>query len=871
MTKKITIFRNNQEPITTQEQVDWAVNHFINSLESNGFVVDHCLTQKEKRANDAKLFIRIDGPKNTKSLLGENLETPESFLIKLIESNDGYQQLWVTGADVRGLVYALLELSDIFKFSTDPLDYLLNIGIIKESPINQVRSIKRTFVNEIDDKKWFYSKSFWQEYLTELASQRFNRFSLAFGMGYDLGHDPDIIDFYLCFAYPFLVSVPEYSVKVAGLSDSEREKNLEILRFIGKEAKIRGLDFYVGLWTHAFEPQDSPNVRYKIKGIDREIHAQYCQDALKTLLIECPEIDGLTIRVHYESGIPEPAHLFWKVVLKGAALCGREIKLDLHSKGIDDDMIKVAEENDVPFSISPKFWAEHMGLPYHQTEIRETELPLQPNPEAGNMVITTTSRRFTRYGYADFLKVNRKYDVFYRIWPGTQRVLLWGDPEIAAGYGRTGTFGEAKGIEVMEPLSFKSRKTSETPTERDPYLDESLRLEQNEWKKYLYTYRLWGRLLYNPDANPETWQRYLRSQFGMSADSLEKSLKFASKILPLITVAHSPSVANNIYWPEIYSNIFIVDVDDKPEYHTDGRTPPIFNEVSPLDPGLFYRINEFVDDVLQNTKSGKISPINVAEQLEYLSLQAKKYLYEAKSKIDDQNDITFRRWIIDIEAQIGIGLFFSYKFRAGTAYAFFERIGDARLLQIALKYYKYAKNSWEQLVIGTSDVYTDDITFGYKPYMRGHWADRMEEIEEDLQNMENKSSVVKKDVSDTEIEKIMKWLYSKPFEYKFDFKHIPPKYFKSGKEIQISIELPSTTTFNVLLKYRYANQAEQYKSIKMNYNGERFMANIPASYTSGQYPIIYLFEIENESNEKMLYPGFDRNLSNQPYYVVSKV
>ena len=33
-----------------------------------------------------------------------------------------------------------------------------------------------------------------------------------------------------------------------------------------------------------------------------------------------------------------------------------------------------------------------------------------------------------------------------------------------------------------------------------------------DFEKYLYTYRLWGRLGYNPDANPEIWRRALRRE-----------------------------------------------------------------------------------------------------------------------------------------------------------------------------------------------------------------------------------------------------------------------------------------------------------------------------------------------------------------------
>lgn len=41
------------------------------------------------------------------------------------------------------------------------------------------------------------------------------------------------------------------------------------------------------------------------------------------------------------------------------------------------------------------------------------------------------------------------------------------------------------------------------PHGREGYADASLRPDGGDFQKYLYTYRLLGRLLYNPDADPE--------------------------------------------------------------------------------------------------------------------------------------------------------------------------------------------------------------------------------------------------------------------------------------------------------------------------------------------------------------------------------
>ncbi|HKI69367.1 MAG TPA: hypothetical protein VKA67_07255, partial [Verrucomicrobiae bacterium] len=113
--------------------------------------------------------------------------------------------LAVAGSDARGLVYALLELADRVNFAADPLAALNTIKPVSEQPANKVRSVARAFVSDVEDMSWFRDRAFWSNYLTMLAGQRFNRFSLTFGIGYDF--TTDISDCYFHFAYPFLLSV----------------------------------------------------------------------------------------------------------------------------------------------------------------------------------------------------------------------------------------------------------------------------------------------------------------------------------------------------------------------------------------------------------------------------------------------------------------------------------------------------------------------------------------------------------------------------------------------------------------------------------------------------------------------------------------
>ena len=284
--------------------------------------------------------------------------------------------------------------------------------------------------------------------------------------------------------------------------------------------------------------------------------------------------------MHGESGVPEGNYDFWKTVFEGVNKSGRKVEIDMHNKGMDQRMIDIALGTGLPVRISPKYWAEHMGMPYHQADIRAQEYPRADGQ--GLMAISAGSRNFTRYGYSDLLREDRRYSVLHRIWPGTQRLLIWGDPVMAAAYSRAFSFCGSSGVEIFEPLSFKGRRGSGLPGDRAGYADLAL-APRHDWEKYEYSYRVWGRLLYNPDTDPDGWRRDLKNPVA------ENALASASRILPVITTAYGPSAANNTYWPEIYTNQPMVDPRKKNPY-TDTPAPKSFQAASPFDPQLFSRI-----------------------------------------------------------------------------------------------------------------------------------------------------------------------------------------------------------------------------------------------------------------------------------------
>jgi hypothetical protein len=864
----VTIVRDIADPIVQQDEVSWALDFLAETIRKRSI---SAIVADKHDTNDSGLTIIAAGPftESVSEVIRQaGLVMPEgkeAFVLAKETVGSG-MRIIACGSDSRGLVYAVLELADRIRYSPDPLRELQDLKATAEKPANAIRSVSRLFVSEVEDKPWYYDKTFWDEYLTELAIQRFNRFSLTLGMGYDLGHESNVIDNYFAFTYAFLLDVPGYQVTVRNLPVEEREHNLSMLKYISEQAKRRGLHFQLGLWTHMYRMIDSPDLNYVVEGLSSDNHVPYVRDALRMLLQECPAIDGLTLRLHYESGIPEPAHEFWRGVMPGIAQAGRTVEIDAHAKGLDDELIGIVLETGMPVVVSPKYWGEQMAVPYHQLSIREKEMNVHPVDGSAMWAVTGSSRRFTRYGYADFLKEDREYGILFRVWPATQRVLLWGDPVYAAGYSRDGQFCGSQGMELWEPLSFIGKKGTGVPGGRELYVDPDLQTDGYEWRKYLYYYRVWGRLLYNPEADPESWKRYLQHEFGAAVDNCEEALAQASRILPFITLAHTPSPGHNSYWPEMYDNVPIVnggkrEGDLSYDYDTFGLT-------SSLDPEIFYTVDDFADDLVKGTPSYKFSPLASAARLEGWAEEADRQLQQAVSKTRDPQSPEFRRFAVDVEAMIGLGRFFARKFRAALAYALFERTGDAGRLEEALREYRSAKQAWEQLAEVTQ-VYRKDLPFGNTPYIKGHWEDRLGAIDTDIKAMESQITSspgalpLNKDAAKISYPDIR--IMIPPA-----CEHVPPQSFERGKDtgITVTVKEADTAGLQVFLRYRHANQDEQYAALEMTRTGNQYSASIPGSYADSPYPLVYFFVLRDEDGTERMSPGFDINVSNQPFYVI---
>ncbi len=161
----------------------------------------------------------------------------------------------ITGGDLRGLMYGLLEAADQVRET----GRLQKVEALPGMATRGARVVLEDFAGDIE---WFHGREQWPALFRALAMHRFNRFQIAV---------PNLAS---------LVSLPDFK-EVATASGAE--ENLDALRFISGAAAEYGIDFTLGVWIR--QTADRP----------------YLYAALVKVLEACPAIRAVQLRLDSET------------------------------------------------------------------------------------------------------------------------------------------------------------------------------------------------------------------------------------------------------------------------------------------------------------------------------------------------------------------------------------------------------------------------------------------------------------------------------------------------------------------------------------------------------------------------------------------
>jgi hypothetical protein len=457
-------------------------------------------------------------------------------------------------------------------------------------------------------------------------------------------------------------------------------------------------------------------------------------------------------------------------------------------------------------------------------------------------------------------------------------VLLWGDPTLAAGYGRHADFAGALGIEWFEPLSFLGKKDSAavgspggTRTSRALYRDPALQRVADDWRKFRYTYRLLGRTAYDPDTPIADLLRPLQAEYREAAPAVARALGAASRVLPLITVAHAPSTACNVYWPEMPTPVPLVPRSTPAEHPRDVHgwpansdfdvTPPYaFGNVSPLDPKLIYGVDEFAADVRNGRRQAKHTPPEVADRLDLLAHEALSALTESE-QLTDPTAAEFIVLATDIRIQARLAQHFAALTRAAVAFALKDLGPDWGPRSV--DHYRSAITAWDELV-AAAGPYVDDLPFGQTPYSRGSWVDRRPAMLADLDAVQ---AAVEAAPAGTDLPTGLpeESLRTPPAP---EGHHRPARQIVPGAPLPVSWRSDDARVTAVRVHYRPTNQVLDYDVAELQRDGDGFSGVIPSAVTGTGYPVQYFFELRSADGQAWPYPGLAADLANQPYFVV---
>ena len=628
---------------------------------------------------------------------------PESLMVHVLRSENG-GILLMCGADERGLMYAALDVAEQISESTSAADPFAAVRNVVERPSVAERSVTKMLMNRAVTEQFFYSNEHWRRYLDMLAKNRYNTFTLMFGYGSAGYFDP---------IYPFLFSVDEFpSIRVRGLSESDQRRNREMLQVIMNMVHERGMNLNLALWTHIFEPGYNNYVATAnrdgyVEGLDRDNLVPYTRRALREFLERYPGVDSIQFRVHTESSVTLPQQKeFWSGILAAVAEVRPDIRVDMRAKGFTDDLIDASLESPLEIRVTTKHWGEQTGLPYHPTED------------------SLANKYKRRHSYADLLTYPRRYELLYRLWShGTNRILLWGDPEFARRFAESARLYDGAGFDVHEPLAMKmgyKLGIHEGPVY--DVLSEDYQYYDWEFERYWHYYRVFGRMGYNTDAQPWVWRREFEKRFEESATAVQKAYAQASWVLPRIVAYALRDLSAGFAWAEKQR------WEDLSEYI----------HVRPSDTAQFLGIDEAAYLESKGKRSAKIGPRRNSRWFQETAQAILANVEEAERRAGTARSKELASTLIDMRILASLAEYHSRRLLAGLNLARFELSGDLHSYDLALEREREAIAAWKEIVDLADGVYPENIIFGRSPRMDGSWKTELQALQKDLENHEER-------------------------------------------------------------------------------------------------------------------------------------
>ena len=548
---------------------------------------------------------------------------------------------------------------------------------------------------------------FWEAFLDMMVANRFNALTL-----------------WNLHPFPYMIRAENFPF-ACPFTDEELVEWQNLFRGIFKMARDRGIETYIVNWnifvSKSFQeyyglPRDR-NLSRQNGTLTEEQDAivrQYTRESVAQVIDEYPNLTGIGLSLgEAMNGMSEIDREEWVLdcIVKGMQMADREARLihrvpfasgmtnfgqmDKATERLTRQALEKIDQVKEPILVEAKFnWSHGHSTPklvkVHGGEISDTYWnPLPENYRIAWMV--------------------RNEDFF---------LLRWGLPDFVREHIKLNAHPYVEGYFVG----------SETYIPARDYLTPSDRLV--DWKyaferQWLF-YKIWGRLLYNPQEPDDIFRNEFIYRYGEQGSDLLEAYKLASQ-----TPHHIASSWDGTNDRSLYSEGFITRITHFKKGSFFITLDELINFPT-LDP-QYLNVNTFVKMLNREEPMGAdlITPLVLADSLDVLSEAAMKLI--ATIEVEENASLAYE--VGDIQIWSALATYFADRLRGATAFEQFRLSKEESKREKALTHLEDAVAHWQEVITYSEPLYDPVPALIYiknQEETHFHWSHYLDDVQADL-------------------------------------------------------------------------------------------------------------------------------------------
>jgi hypothetical protein len=505
--------------------------------------------------------------------------------------------------------------------------------------------------------------NFWQKFLDMMAENRFNVLTL-----WNL--------------HPFTYMIrPKNFPEACPLSDAELAQWQRFWRRLFSMAKQRGIETYIVNWNIVVSPEFAKAHGVKERNDKSEIVREYTRQCVTQVINEYDDLTGLGVTLaDWMNDMTPKEREDWiqETFIKGMKQAKRPAKFIHRSvlAGSPLEMRRVIDEASFPDPVwvEVKFnWSHGYSTP---------RLAITHDYSSGQIDERFWNPKPANYQIAWMI---RNEDFF---------ILRWGQPDFIRQHIAVNSKDYVGGYFIGSEGYVPAKDYSHKP---DNHVTWNYAFEK-QW----LLYKLWGRLLYDPNTPDKVFAAEFNRRYGGDVgDKLLKAYALASRMPLRLASFHRAT------WDyTLYSEGFLAPVetgfDDKV---SDFISIDELIRHKTLDP-TYVSIPDYVDAVLgdKQIEQSLLTPPELAADLEKDGNKALELIESLRNRAT-RNTNTFDCEIEDVQAWAYLSLYFADKLRAGVALETFRKTKAKEQQTKSIVLLESAAGLWAKLVEVTKQHY----------------------------------------------------------------------------------------------------------------------------------------------------------------------